>query len=201
MHYHAAHLSERFGAFVLIALGESVVSIGAPAAAARRLDAATLAAVTFAFALCCGAWWVYFHFASDAMRHALATAQVQLHVTRHVLSYGHLLLIASIVAVAVGMTDTISQPAARLHWPVAGLLYGGSALYLATFGYTRWMMFRLVSTTRLSAAGVGVVCLPIATSVPALASLGLLAAIFAGLNIVELMMVRSQRRQAASATS
>ena len=37
------HLQERFGLFVIIALGESIVAIGAPAAAAAHLDAAVLA--------------------------------------------------------------------------------------------------------------------------------------------------------------
>ena len=79
LHYDAAHLSERFGLFVLIALGESVVAVGTSTSTddLRAIDAAAVAA---AFVLSCGLWWVYFHFAADAVRHALATAQVQLRV-------------------------------------------------------------------------------------------------------------------------
>jgi len=63
--------------------------------------------------------------------------------------------------------------------------FGGTALYLATFGYTRWMMFRLVSKTRLAAAGVVLVLLPTGHYLPALASLIGLAAVVAVLNVVE----------------
>jgi hypothetical protein len=76
-----------------------------------------------------------------------------------------------------------------LSWAVTGLLFGGTALYLATFGFTRWAMFRLVSYTRLSAAAGVLVLLPLAPHLPALASLTLLASGVALLNVIELMRV------------
>jgi low temperature requirement protein LtrA len=185
LHYDAGHLAERFGLFVLIALGESVVAIGASAHDPRRLSFATGCAVAAAFALSCGLWWVYFQYASDAVRHALATAQVQLDITRSVLSYGHLSFIASIIGVAVGLRWAVEQPTDALGWGHAGFLFGGSALFLATFGYTRWRMFRLMSTTRLAAAAVVVALLPLAALVPALAATTGLAVVVAGLNVVE----------------
>ena len=135
MHFDAAHLAERFGAFVLIALGESVVAIGAAAASEDRLSLASGVAVAAAFALVCGLAWVYFHFAADAMRHSLATARVQTDITRLVLSYGHLLFIAAIIMVAVGMHQAVTHPGdPRVARRAAA---GGTALYLATFGFTR----------------------------------------------------------------
>ena len=99
MTFDAGHLTERFGLFVLIAIGESVVAIGAPLAnSGTAVGLATLAAVAGAFLLCCGLFWVYFHFANDAMRHALTIAPTQLTITRHVLSYGHVAFIAAVVA-------------------------------------------------------------------------------------------------------
>jgi low temperature requirement protein LtrA len=186
MQFDAGHLTERFGLFVLIAIGESIVAVGAPVAqAAGPVRAATLIAVAAAFLLCCALWWVYFHFANDAMRHALETARVQLTITRYVLSYGHVVFIAAVVAIAVGMEETVAEPEHHLAWPVLGLLYGGTALFLATFGYTRWMMFRLVSTTRLVAAGAVLALIPAARLVPALAATLVLAAAVVVLNLVE----------------
>ena len=72
-----------------------------------------------------------------------------------------------------------------------GLLFGGTALYLATFGYTRWTMFHLVSTTRLTAAGVVVLLLVPAAHLPATAALVLLAAVLIALNTVEYLRVDS----------
>ena len=186
MHVNAGHLAERFGLFVLIALGESVVSV---TTVTGNLDVATGFAIAAAFMLSAGLWWVYFHFAADAVRHALATAQVQLDITRLVLSYGHLAFIAAIIIVAVGLHDSVAAPAHALSWAVTGLLFGGTALYLATFGYTRWAMFRLVSWTRLSGAATVLVVMLFAPHVPALAALFALAVVLAVLNTVELVMV------------
>jgi low temperature requirement protein LtrA len=197
MHFDAAHLTERFGLFVLIALGESVVKIGEPAAASRDLTVLVLGGVVAAFVVSCALWWVYFFFAADAMRFALATATVQLHVTRHVLSYGHLSFIAAIIAVAVGMTETIARPGHHLDWGVVALLYGGTALYLVTFGYTRWMMFRLFSTTRVAGAVAVLVVMPVAPHLTALAASALLAFVLVALNVVE---YRRVQRQAAAST-
>src|SRR4051812_24908897 len=129
-----AHLPERFGLFVIIALGESIVGIGLNASG-TDLDAATCVAVALAFVLACGLWWVYFVFAASAVRHAIETAQVRTDLIRQILSYGHLVFIAAIIAVAVGLDDAVAAPTHRLPSGVAGLLYGGTALYLATFGY------------------------------------------------------------------
>jgi hypothetical protein len=63
-------------------------------------------------------------------------------------------------------------------------------LYLATYGYTRWKMFRLVATTRLGAAAAVLAVLPIATQVPGLVVLVLVAGIVVVLNVVEYLRVR-----------
>jgi low temperature requirement protein LtrA len=136
-----------------------------------------------------GLWWVYFHFAADAMRFSLATAKVQLDIARLVLSYGHLSFIAAVILIAVGMREAVANPGHHLGGSATGLLFGGTALYLATFGYTRWAMFRLVSVTRLAAAAVVLILLPIASHLPALAALIGLAAVVGMLNAVELLRV------------
>jgi low temperature requirement protein LtrA len=183
MHYDAGHLAERFGLLVLIALGESLVAIATSVSA--DLSVLDGVAVALAFVVAAGLWWVYFHFAADAVRHSLATARVQIDITRTVLSYGHLLFITAIIAVSVGLHSAVAEPADRLSWTATGLLFGGAALYLATFGLTRWAMFRLVSVTRLTAAAVVLVALPAAPFLPAAASLALLGVILAALNLVE----------------
>jgi low temperature requirement protein LtrA len=188
MHFDAPHLAERFGLLVLIALGESVVVIGASAHTEGHLDLTVGVTVAVAFVLSVGMWWVYFHFAADAVRHALATAQVQLDITRLVLSYGHLLFIAGIIAVAVGLHEAVAEPTHPLSWAAAGLLFGGLALYLAAFGFTRWSMFRLVSWTRLSAAAAVLVLLPVAPLLPALVALVLLTVVLVVLNGLELQL-------------
>lgn len=189
---HPGHLPERFSLFVLIALGETIVSVGAPVAGLPRQTGAELVAVAVSFVLIAALWWVYFAYAADAMRHAVTTAVIQTDMVRQVLSYAHLSFIGAIIALAVGLTESVEHPGHRLSAGGAGLLVGGCALYLATFGYTRWRMFRLHSTTRLVAAGGLLALLPAALLLPALASLSLTAGLLVALNIWE--HVRIHRR-------
>jgi low temperature requirement protein LtrA len=187
--FDAGHLVERFGLFVIIALGESVVDIGASAARADVLSAAVLLAVAASFVLAAGLWWVYFVYANSAIRYALSTARIQTDVVRPVLSWGHLSFVAAIIAVAVGLTGVVAHPTQRLDPGTAALLFGGTGLYLATFGYTRYRMFHTWARTRLSTAAVVLVLLPFAHLVPALGALAVLSGIVVALNLVEYAMV------------
>ncbi|MFF5704395.1 low temperature requirement protein A [Streptomyces sp. NPDC012794] len=165
----------------------------APVAAAPELGTGSLAAVTAAFVLVCGLWWVYFHLAAGAVRHGLETAAVRADVARQVLSYGHLSLIASVIAVAVGMADRRpSRDAAPARF--AALLHGGCVLFLATFGHTRWYLFRSWSVTRLAAAAAVPALLPVAVLLPSLGALALLTAVVTALNLVDLSLVRRRDR-------
>jgi len=189
--FDTGHLPERFGLFLIIALGESVVQIGL-AASGGTLTGTRLVATIAAYALACSLWWVYFVFAASAVRHALAEASIHADVVRPVFSYGHLLFISAIIAVAVGLAEVVAAPGTHLHGGPAGLLIGGCALYLATFGYTRWRMFRAVSWTRLGAAAVCLAVLPVATRVPALAVVLALVVVTVALNVLEALIVRSR---------
>jgi len=190
--FNADHLPERFGLFLIIALGESVVAIGV-SAAPDPMSPARLGAVAAAFALACALWWVYFAFAASAVQYALSVATVQTDIIRQVLAYGHLSLIGAIIAVAVGLAEVVHHPLALLHLDVAGLLLGGCALYLATFGYLRWRMFRRIGWGRLAAAAGCLALLPLSRVLPALAVLVALVAVTVTLNVFEAAAVRRAR--------
>jgi low temperature requirement protein LtrA len=192
--FDPAHLPERFGLLLIIALGESIVATGATAVGATRLTAGEVAAVAAAFTLACGLWWVYFVYAASAVRHAMGFENLRIDLIRQVLSYAHLVFISGIIAVAAALGEVVAHPDRRLGGAEAGLLYGGCALYLATFGYTRWRMFGLVATTRLSAAAVALVLLPVVAHGSGLAALWLLAAVLVALNAVEYALVAVRQR-------
>jgi low temperature requirement protein LtrA len=199
LRFDPAHLPERFGLFLIIALGESVVAIGVAASSSGQvLTANRLLAVAAAYALACSLWWVYFQFAASAVHHAVATAEVQTDLVRTVLAYGHLVFISAIIAVAVGLGETVAHPVTPLAPGMAGLLVLGVTLYLATFGYTRWRMFHLVSWTRLGAAVACLPVLPLATAMPALATVLALVGVTVALNVLEARLVRQGQRAASA---
>ncbi|WP_322751220.1 MULTISPECIES: low temperature requirement protein A [unclassified Frankia] len=189
--YEPSHLPERFGLFLIIALGESVAETGV-VAGRQPATLARLAAVAAAFALACALWWVYFVFAAGAIRYAVRTAEVAIDVIRPVLPYGHLGFIGGIIAIAAATGEVIMNPLAHPHTDTAALLFGGAALYLATFGYTRWRMFRTVSTARLSAAALCLAALPLTGQIPALAAMTALTVVVVALNVWEARTVPRQ---------
>lgn len=182
--FEPGHLSERYGLFVIIAFGESVVATGVTAGR-EPLTPDRAAAVAVAFVLVCALWWVYFAFAAGAIRYGLRTADVPIEVIRPVLPYGHLGFVAGIIAIAAAVGEVILHPWTHRHVGTAALLFGGTALYLATFGYTRWKMFHTLSTPRLTAAGVCLALLPPAPQVPALAALTTITVVVIALDAVE----------------
>src|SRR5829696_8047451 len=54
----AGHFAERFGLIVIIALGESIVAIGA--GVSSDLDAGVIAAAALGLVVSCALWWAYF---------------------------------------------------------------------------------------------------------------------------------------------
>ncbi|MFE9427622.1 low temperature requirement protein A [Kitasatospora sp. NPDC006697] len=197
--YHPGHLPERFGLLILVALGESIVGTGAPAAAAAHLTDGELASVVAAFTISCALWWIYFAHANEAMRYAVTVAGYRRDLVRQVFSYAHLALVAAVIAIAVGFHMTVAHPGHPLDPASVGLLYGGSAAYLLTFGYTRWVMFRVPAYTRMAAAALVLALAPVMPGVPALSALAALAVLLVVLNAVEEYRIRRGRRRAPAA--
>ena len=182
--FEASHIAERFGGFVIIALGETVVATGA-AAREHELSALRLAALAAAFAVCCGLWWVYFAFSAPAIHHAIESADVRIEIIRPVLSYGHLVLIAGIISVAAAIGTAVQDPGEPLHTDVAALLFAGTCVYLGAFAFNRWRMFHTVATPRLVAAAVCLALIGLAPHMAGVVSVALLATLLVLLNVVE----------------
>jgi low temperature requirement protein LtrA len=114
--FHAAHITERYGLFTLIVLGETIlaVSIGLRDVIDKGgLDSSTVivcaSALTTAFAI----WWLYFDtLGSNALeRHRKAA---------FIWGYGHALLYAAIAALGAGVAAQLDEPSSSLsRWFVA----------------------------------------------------------------------------------
>jgi low temperature requirement protein LtrA len=198
MTFDLPHLLERHGLFLLIALGESILSVGATAVTLDHLDSASIATMISGFGLVCGLWWIYFVFAGAALEGRLPTAIERLRTDQlgRMLGFSHLWLVAGVIAVAVGLAEAIAHPEHHLDRGIASLLFGGVALYLATFGYTTWRMFRRLPLARLVSAGIVLGMLPFATEVPAVLALLDLAAVLMLLALIEYAVRATRERKA-----
>jgi low temperature requirement protein LtrA len=172
------HFAERHGLFVIIALGESVVSIGV-GATGHALDAGEIAAAVLGVAVLAALWWAYFDVvaivAERKLREAVGDARARL--ARDSYTYLHLPLVGGILLLALGIKKTVAHTADPLAIVPAVGLCGGVAMYLLAH-----VAFRLRNTgtwnpRRVLAAAICVGLIPVATAVPSLVALGLVAVV------------------------
>lgn len=186
------HLPERFGLFIIIALGETVVAMGGQAASIP-LGGLELGALAIGFVLIVLLWWTYFHYGASTVRHSLRTNPRRAIIVRDILSYGHLGYVIGIIAIAVGLKVLLAHPLEHPHGIAELLLAPGAAVYFLTFCFARWRMFGAPLWPRLIAA---LACIAIAVAAPLLPQIGIAALVTAvalALNGFEAWIVETGR--------
>jgi low temperature requirement protein LtrA len=174
-----SHFAERHGLIILIALGESIVAIGA--GADLGLTWGIAAAAGLGIVLVAAMWWIYFDVVALVAARRLVKAPVgreQNEMARDSYSYLHFVMVAGIVLVALGLKKTLGQVDDPLETVPAFALLGGVALYLLGHVAFRYRHIRTINRRRLLIGCGLLAATPLATEVPALAAL---AAVTAGL--------------------
>ena len=193
IHYDHSHLMERFGLFVLIALGEQIVDLSLPLARqADTIRPLELLAVGVCFVVVCALWWTYFDRSNAAITSAIAGSKEHVVVSRQ-LTYGHFGVVGGIVCIAVGFEQMVTQPMVSMTFTHLNLLYGGAILLLVAMVYMRYAMSKVWRVARMAAIAVLLVLLYVSLLVPGLVATGLLAAVLIGL-------VTFERRRPALST-
>lgn len=163
------HFAERHGLIIIIALGESIVAIGVGASHSLTLAIGT--AAVLGVALTAAMWWIYFDIVAIVAGKRLAEAEVgkaQNEMARDSYSYMHLVMVAGIVLVALGLKTTIGHTDEHLHAVPAFALLGGLAIYLFGHVVFRYRHVHTINRQRLLLGIVLVLLVPVATEVPAL---------------------------------
>jgi low temperature requirement protein LtrA len=176
------HFAERHGLIVIIALGESIVAIGLGAPAG--VDVGVVVAAVLGIALAGGLWWLYFDVVALVAQRRLSNATAgreRNEIARDSFSYMHFPMIAGIVLVALGLKKTLGHVEDPLDPAPAVALLGGAALYLLAHVAFRWRNVHRLSLERLLAAGLLLALVPAALELPALATVGLVAAVLVAL--------------------
>jgi low temperature requirement protein LtrA len=191
---HPAHFAERHGLIVIIAIGEALVATGF-GARSTGLGGGVILASVLGLAVAASFWLAYFDFFSAGVQRLLGERSGEQRVTlaRDAYTYLHLPMVAGIVLFAFGMRTTLAHVHSHLHVIPALALCGGSALYLLAYVALRWRVSRTLSRGRAVASVAFLAALAVAVEVPAIATLGLVAAIWIALHAYELIWWREQR--------
>jgi low temperature requirement protein LtrA len=189
-----AHFVERFGLIIIIALGESIVAIGVGAAGVP-LDAGVITAALLGVTVAACLWWSYFDWVIYVAQARLteATGAARARLARDAYSYLHLPMVGGIVLFAFGLKTTLPDVGDSLGTIPALGLCGGIALYLLAHVGLRLRIGGGLGRGRPVAAILLLGLIPVATLVPALAALGLVAFICVSLIVYEVFRHRESR--------
>jgi low temperature requirement protein LtrA len=186
--HSATHWTERYGLFVILAIGESIVAIGVGAADHAISVPLLLAAVLGVGASIC-LWWLYFDVVSVAAEHRFheATGAERVRMAIEAYTYGHFPIVAGIIVAAIGVEGVLAHAgdSAGLGAFYAVPLYGGTALYLAGHLFFKRRVLGSTSWERPVALAALLLALPLAIVLPPLAALAGIVAILGTLIAVE----------------
>jgi len=176
-HVEPRHLAERYNGFVIIALGESVVSVGVGVAGVP-LDVSVVGAALLGLGTAAALWWAHFDLLAimSAQRLRDAPLREQVEIARDVYTLLHLPLVGGIVVFAIGLRRSLLHVDARLDVVPAVALLGGVALYLLALTAVKWRSLESIRLLRPLTAVALLAILPAALAVPALAALGMVTA-------------------------
>lgn len=169
---YAEHLLERFRLFFLIALGETVLTIG-NAFANVSLGVETVIVVVAAFLGTVSLWWCYFHRAERIGMDAIENSGGDASRLVAVGNYTLIAMVVGIVAIAVGDERALIEPSLGVPAATAALIFGGPAIFLLAQAFFIQQATGAISDARLNAC-VALLVLAFVT-----APLSLLAAVIA----------------------
>jgi low temperature requirement protein LtrA len=138
-----AHFAERYGSFVIICLGESVVALGVGVGAAdRTLTAALVLGATLALLIAVGMWWIYFDRFAERAQSRLREHEDPVLAAADGYSYIHLLIVAGIIIFDGGVKLVVRNSAtAPMPGPGRLAMCGGVAVFLLGLAAFRLRMF------------------------------------------------------------
>jgi low temperature requirement protein LtrA len=189
----AGHFAERFSLIVIIALGESIVAIGA--GVTDELDAGIVVAALFGLTVSCALWWAYFDVVAVVAERRFRRMEPELRVriARDSYSYIHLPMIAGIVLVALGVKKTTQDVDEPLKLVPTVALFGGIALYYAGHVGFRLRNLGTLNRGRLGALIVSLALIPLAVELDALVEVALAAVLTSSVIAYEAIHFREAR--------
>jgi low temperature requirement protein LtrA len=194
------HLAERYGQFVLVALGESILLTGLTFDGGRFGIGRTVAFV-LAFTTTVLLWRIYF-FGSRRVIPTAVTADPRAAARiAAVAAYAHLAMVAGILASAVGYELVIQHPSGHVDPAWLGVILGGPALFLAGGSTIEHYTLRRPHWSMVAGLVVLAALAPVVALGPPLAAAGAAAATLAGIVVADAVRAPATPREDVSPPS
>jgi low temperature requirement protein LtrA len=205
------HFAERYGLIMIIALGESVIAVGVGVTdVPLTVPVAVMALLGLAVSV--ALWWSYFDVVAPVAERVLARApeESRAKLARDSYTYLHFPMMVGVIYLALGLKKVAEYVGDTEHHTLSDplsptplwALFGGVAVYLLGHLGFRWRNIGSINRPRAVAVGVLLLAPLALLRVPALASLGVLAAVLAvliGFEVVHYAEARARVRAEATA--
>lgn len=162
------HFAERCQAFILIALGESIVIIGATLSEVK-VTAAAVTSFVVAFAGAVALWWLYFDQSAEAAAEKIARSDDPGRLGRSAYHLIHPVMVAGIIVCAAADEQVLSDPGQAASTAAAWMVLGGPALFLAGHAAFKFVVWRVLSWPRLAGIAALALLALAGRAIPALA--------------------------------
>jgi low temperature requirement protein LtrA len=186
----AEHLSERYRQFFTITLGEPIVVTGL-ALDRTGFAAAPTAAFVVSFATTVLLWRIYIYRAGELLPAAIEASSDPDRLARSAL-VAHLLMLAGVVAIAVGFELDITHPHEHTKPAWIAVMFGGPVLFLAGRAFFEYAVFARVSRDRLIGVLVLAAVAPTMLFVPPLKAAIVAALVLAGVALADAARARGR---------
>jgi len=150
------HFAERCQAFILIALGESILVIGATLSRVLESHVTVAQAVAFLVAVVnsIGLWWLYFDRSAGEAARVIAASADPGRMGRTAYHLIHPVMVAGIIVAAAADEVMVSGPGVTgVTWK-AWLVLGGTALFIGGHAAFKIAVWRAAPWSRLAAVAV-----------------------------------------------
>ena len=133
-----AHMAERAGLFIIIALGEGIIVTGATFAELAPSTPAILAFLS-AFIGSVAMWWIYFDVGARRGSELIEHDERPGLIGRQAYTYGHIPIVAGIIVLAVADEQVLVHPTGHLEPFHIAALIGGALLFIGGTGLFKRM--------------------------------------------------------------
>jgi low temperature requirement protein LtrA len=186
------HFAERCQAFLIIALGESLILIGATLSDVDAVSTLQALAFLAAFVGAVAFWWLYFDRSAEEGMAMIGRAADPGALGRSAYHLIHPVMVAGIITTAAADERVLSHPGAHADAATAWLVLGGTALYLAGHAGFKAVVWRVTPWSRLVAIAALALLGLVATHVSALALGAMTAAVLLAVIAADAWTERAQ---------